>query len=326
MKRMILFMLLFMMIIPKCVDAYIVEGQDPYNYDRFVHDLKKLKAQYGENLQIKAIGESHFGRPIWAIRLGKAKENIIIIGSHHAREWITTNLIMVMMERYAAAYQNKDSFGPYPSKLLDQVSIWFVPMLNPDGIDIQTGKIPKHLQTQVVRMNQGSSNFSRWKANGVGIDLNRQYPSGWNELSTKRKPAYKEYKGQKPLEAKEVQALVRFVYDKAPLAAVSYHSAGHEIFWQFGKKQNIARDHFFAQGLANITGYRLSVPPKRAFGGGFTDWFIDEFKRPSFTLELTDFKQESNPPISLLPKEWERNKYVGFYLVAEMANHKFLFK
>ena len=38
--------------------------------------------------------------------------------------------------------------------------------------------------------------------------------------------------------------------------------------------------------MATSSGYALDVPISIAEGGGFKDWFISEFKRPAFTIEL----------------------------------------
>lgn len=266
------------------------------------------------------IGKSEFGKPIWAIKLGKGKENIVLVGTHHAREWISANLLMVMLERYADTYQKDVPFGQFDTKVLDKVAIWFVPMLNPDGVDIQQGDIPKNQKRKLTLMNNGSMDFTRWKANGLGLDLNRQYPSGWDKLPTKDGPSYKGYKGKQPLEGKEVQAFVKFIKELNAKSAIAYHSAGHVIYWQYGEQQNVYRDYFLASSLASLTGYQLAKPPLEATGGGFTDWFIDEFKRPAFTLELTNHVGESHPPMEKFHEEWIRNQFVGFYLASEMID------
>ncbi|MCU9612558.1 M14 family zinc carboxypeptidase [Caldibacillus lycopersici] len=297
--------------------AYTIEGKHPYDYEQLITDLNGLKQEYCNTLTIEQIGQSHLGKPIWAVHLGRGEKNILLVGAHHGREWITSNLLMMMLEHYANAYTNNIRVGWFEPSILDKVSIWFVPMLNPDGISIQQGKIPENMREKITSFNDGSTNYHRWKANGVGIDLNRQYPAGWSTVPSPSKPFYKFYKGKQPLEAKEVQALVQFVKKIKPQAAITYHSSGREIFWRYGNHQNIFRDFQIGQKLSFYTGYPLATPPKNATGGGFTDWFIAAFNRPSFTLELCDFQGETNPPIAQLHEEWERNQYIGFVLAEE---------
>jgi g-D-glutamyl-meso-diaminopimelate peptidase len=37
--------------------------------------------------------------------------------------------------------------------------------------------------------------------------------------------------------------------------------------------------------MARASGYTAAEPEGLAVGGGFKDWFIEEFRRPAFTIE-----------------------------------------
>jgi g-D-glutamyl-meso-diaminopimelate peptidase len=291
--------------------AEIVQTNQPYTYFTMENDLNALKAKYKE-IDVKVIGYTHFGRKISAVRLGKGKKNVLLIGSHHAREWMTSMLLMKMLETYASNEHGN---------IFDEVSIWFVPMLNPDGVTIQQNVIrefPADHQNRLMFMNEGWDHYIRWKANGEGIDLNRQYPAGWDELHCgPASPSYQFYKGKKPLEAAEVMALTKFVYEINPLIAVSYHSAGREIYWQYKNGKNLGRDRLLAKKIAKVTGYKLGKPPLEAEGGGFTDWFITTFHRPAMTIEISYLVGEQHPPLSVFKEEWRRNKGVGLVIAEE---------
>jgi g-D-glutamyl-meso-diaminopimelate peptidase len=231
---------------------------------------------------------------------------------------------MAMLESYSEAYQQNKQFGPVSTNILDEVSIWFVPMLNPDGVAIQQHNFkgfPTKHQKQLLLMNEGEGNFKRWKANGMGIDLNRQYPAGWDQLETEpNSPHFKAYKGKKPLESVEVKALSNFINEIDPMIAVSYHTAGREIFWHYKNGKELKRDKRIAKRIAKLTGYKLSKPEKDAVGGGFTDWFITAFHRPALTIEISYLVGETNPPLAVFKEEWKRNRYVGLKLAEEAKN------
>jgi g-D-glutamyl-meso-diaminopimelate peptidase len=298
--------------------ALMVETKKPYSYEVLGQDLMKIKKKYGKQVKIKSIGTTHFGRTIWAAKLGKGKKNIVLIGSHHGREWLTSMLLMKMLETYADAYGNNGYQSTY---ILNEVSIWFVPMLNPDGVVIQQNNIggfPTIQQERLLNMNEGSNNFERWKANGLGVDLNRQYPAGWESLPYEpTAPNFKSYKGEKPLEAKEVLAITKFISEVNPRIAVAYHTAGREIFWNYKNGEQLKRDNKIAKRIAKSTGYKLGEPEKEAVGGGFTDWFITTYHRPAMTIEIGTLVGETNPPLSVFKTEWKRNRYVGLKLAAE---------
>lgn len=298
----------------------VVNPKEVYTYEIMRDDISLLKVRYKDMLQVRKIGTSFYGKDLLAVKLGKGKKHILIVGAHHGREWLTASLIMKMLETYAEARAENSRLGPFSSGIFDEVSIWFVPMINPDGVAIQqnrTEDIPLSMKFYLFLLNEGSNNFLRWKANGQGIDLNRQYPAGWAELpSEPSQPLYQFYKGTKPLEAPEVQALVHFTYEVDPLIAVAYHSSGREIYWKY-KNKHEKRDKNIAWKLSSLTGYELSTPPPHAVGGGYTDWFITTFNRPGFTIEICPSVVETSPPLSAFEEEWERNKWVGVFLAEE---------
>jgi g-D-glutamyl-meso-diaminopimelate peptidase len=303
------------------VSAKIVKANKPYTYEMLEDDLAKIQKKYPKKIKIKSIGTTHFDRDIWAIKLGNGKKNVVLIGSHHGREWLTSIMLMKMLESYAASYDEKSLFGFKSHHILNDVSLWFVPMLNPDGVAVQQHDLqrfpPKH-QELLVKMNGGSTNFDGWKSNGLGIDLNRQYPAGWESLNRDpAAPSNKFYKGVKPLEAKEVRSLTRFIKEINPSIAVAYHTAGREIFWNYKNGKYLKRDKLIAKRISKLTGYKLAEPAKDAVGGGFTDWFITTYHRPALTIEISYLVGETNPPLSIFTKEWKRNRYVGLKLAAE---------
>jgi g-D-glutamyl-meso-diaminopimelate peptidase len=324
--KLIVLLFIFVQITPAISEAeQIVNAQEWYTYDRMREDLRLLNRKYNEEMQIKLIGKSEFGQNIWAAKIGKGKDNIIILGGHHGREWLTTSLVMTKLEYYLEAYKKGDNIFGYNSHILDDVSIWFVPMVNPDGIRIQQegiGFLTKHHQTRLIHMNENSMDFDRWKANGMGVDLNRQYPAGWKNIKEKTSvPSYQYYKGKYPLQAKEVRPVVQFTKELGPLMAVTYHSSGRVLYWYFKNNQAVVnRDKKIADHLSKLTGYELDQPEEHAVGGGFSDWFVSEFNRPSFTPEISYFVEDTNPPISVFQEEWNRNKKVGIYLVAQAKN------
>ncbi|QNF28201.1 MULTISPECIES: M14 family zinc carboxypeptidase [Metabacillus] len=297
-----------------------------YTYDRMKDQINSLAKTY--QLELKTIGQSEFGRDLLAVKVGNGSNSILITGSHHGREWLTTHVIMNMIEQYASAYEENQSLYGHNLNILDQISIWFVPMVNPDGVTIQQEgikELPLLLQDIYIDMNKGNEDFSRWKANGLGVDLNRQYPAGWERIEgSQRYAAFSHYKGQKPLEAKETLALSSFTEQVRPLASASYHTSGRLIYWYyFNEIEHLQRDHDLIEQVANKTGYEISYPPANAIGGGYTDWFIQTYKKPALTIELSFPVEETNPPLSVLEEEWQRNKEIGL-IMAKYAESEVL--
>ncbi|GIQ62349.1 hypothetical protein PACILC2_09170 [Paenibacillus cisolokensis] len=301
----------------------IVNPKQIYTYEIMVRDMKKLAERYPELIRIRSIGKSEYGREIWSMDLGNGPAVVLLNGSHHAREWITTVLLMALADRYAQAYVQNGTIGSYRAvDLLDRVTFRIVPMVNPDGVTLQqkgAGAFPAEVRPQLLRLNGGSSNFKRWKANAKGIDLNRQYPAGWGNIHNPAPaPGYKNYKGIRPIQAKETQAMVKLARETKPEIAVSYHSSGEILYWNFlTPAANVERDRQIANAYAALTGYRLVTPSKNPSGGGFTDWFIQEFGRPALTPEIGRYSGESNVPLTEWDRIWKQHRDIGGLLGGE---------
>ncbi|VEF47033.1 peptidase M14 carboxypeptidase A [Bacillus freudenreichii] len=309
----------------KATDISFVNPNRVYSYNHMAEDIKKLQKAYPDLIKYKVVGKSEYGRNIYAVSLGKGKPTTFINGSHHAREWLTTNLNMYMVEQYAKAYQKNSKIKGYDvRKILNETTIWFIPMVNPDGVTLQQQGLkafPKNTHASLIVMNNGSTNFKRWKANGKGVDLNRQYDAGWKTIKgNPGRPSYKNYKGKAPATASEVKAVLKLEAEIRPEIAVAYHSSGKILYWNYKQKSaDYRRDHAYAKTIGKMTGYGLVYPGPNPSGGGFTDWFIQKRKRPGFTPEISRYVYETNPPLSEFNGAWRENQAVGLYVAQESA-------
>ena len=164
----------------------IVPTNVSYTSDLLTLNINALKIVY-PFLELQTIGNSVLGRSIRAIKFGNGTKEILYVGSTHSNEWITTPLLMKFLENLSKSYVNNvNIFGINPKELFNGVSLYIVPMLNPDGVDLVTGLLTEN--TWGYRNAQRiSNNFpdipfpNGWKANIEGVDLNLQFPAGWNE-------------------------------------------------------------------------------------------------------------------------------------------------
>ncbi|WP_256865544.1 M14 family zinc carboxypeptidase [Paenibacillus sp. 32352] len=301
----------------------IVYPYQEYTYELMSEQIDKLAAAYPGLIEVRSIGTTNFGRDIKAVKLGKGEASVLIDGSQHAREWMGTNLILYMIDRYAYAYENNMKYNQYVVReLLDHCSIWFVPMVNPDGVTLQQkglGAFPEYYHDYLLSMNGGSDNFKRWKANASGIDINRQYPAMWTGIvNSPNYPMFKNYKGSEPAETAEATSMIHFTYQIDPEIALSYHTSGEVLYWYFNTlPEHMARDKKMADSISAMTGYSQVKPVKDPSGGGFTDWFIAQFGRPGFTAELGPYQEETELPLWTFTDIWNENQEIGLYLAYE---------
>lgn len=299
----------------------IVNPFQTYTYEQMQKDIEKLANTYPDLIRAEVIGKSVDGRNIYALKMGKGNVEIFFNAAHHAREHITTNLLMEMIDTYAQAYMKGIAVDGYSARpILDRTSIWFVPMVNPDGVTlVQKGHKSAKNPQYVLKLNGYSTDFRAWKANIRGVDLNRQYPADWENIKfNPGKPGPLNYKGPKPLSEPEAKAIFDFTNRHNFKTAVSYHSSGEILYWNFHQDSyRYNRDLAIARMIQGKTGYRLVFPGPNPSGGGYTDWFILAHKKPGFTPEVSPYVKEMPVPIGNFPRIWNQNKTIGLMLAYE---------
>lgn len=256
--------------------------------------VQGLQARY-PFLAAGEIGRSALGKPLWRLRIGGGERRVLCNASHHANEWICTPLLLKFCEELAAAFAGGEKLaGICAAALLSRAAITLVPAVNPDGIDLVTGELQGgEAYREALRMARDYPRFAfpeDWSANLRGLDLNLQYPAGWERARAIKfaqgitSPAPSGFVGPAPLSAPESRALYDYTLALCPALTLSYHTQGRVIFWRYdGQEPPGARQ--IGEALAHASGYALADTPSDASWAGYKDWFIDSFNRPGYTVE-----------------------------------------
>lgn len=89
------------------------------------------------------------------------------------------------MYEYCSAIQSNSTIWGFSAKnLFESVSIYIMPIVNPDGVDLVTGALAPssayYKQAQKIASSFPNIPFpDGWKSNIRGVDLNLQFPAGW---------------------------------------------------------------------------------------------------------------------------------------------------
>ena len=158
------------------MDENIVPTNISYNSDILRLNIANLLRTYNF-LNVQIVGNSVLGKPIYVIKLGKGKKQVFYSASIHANEWITSVVLMKFIEDYAKAYINNDTLYNYSVRnLFNNCSIFIMPMVNPDGVDLVTGNLLTS-SSAYIQANNISNQFptipfpNGWKANINGESL-----------------------------------------------------------------------------------------------------------------------------------------------------------
>lgn len=245
-----------------------------------------------------SIGQSWEGRELYCIKIGVGEKICVYVGSHHSLEWCTTEILMRFANEFCECFKKENKIKGYNTKtVMTKTTIYIIPMLNPDGVELNINGISKEhpLYERVTKMNGNSDIFDEWQANIRGVDLNHNYNAAFGDGKMRERQqgifsgGKTRYGGEYPESEKETVALCYFVRSIKPDMVMAFHSQGREIYYDFrGKLPKNAEG--LAAIYAKMCGYTLSKPVGIAAVGGFKDWFIEEFDLPGFTIEAGEGK------------------------------------
>jgi g-D-glutamyl-meso-diaminopimelate peptidase len=272
--------------LPRRVISPIVSGRRNYDYKALTADISMLADIY-PFIEVNTIGQSVLGKPIQEIRLGKGIKKVQINASFHANEWITTPILMALLNSFLLSIANvRPIRGVSTMPLYDSVDLSIVPMVNPDGVDLVLNGPPPEVREEVISINRGSTDFTGWKANIRGVDLNNQFPAKWDfekQRSEQSDPAPRDYLGEAPLTEPESIAMAELAKDNQFDRMLAFHTQGAEFYWGY-EGMEPPESEVIAQEFERVSGYR-AVQYIDSFAG-YKDWFIQDFRMPGFTIEL----------------------------------------
>lgn len=277
-----------------------------YSYDMMLKDIESIN--YAE---ITNIGISYGGKIIPCLHIGsKYGKQLIICSGIHAREHITSLLAIKLLDYYAKREEDLCGCG-----------IYFIPMANPDGVDLCIDGLDsiKSLwdKNNLLKINHGCCDFTLWKANLCGVDLNVNFDAKFGTgIANINFPNSENYIGEYPLSEPETQALAEFTLKINPAAVICYHCKGEVIYWKFYQTNNLLRDTILADILSESTGYALLDETGSA--GGYKDWCIQKLNIPAFTIEVGNDTFPHPFPYSEIDNIFNRNKDVPALLLKNL--------
>lgn len=262
-----------------------------YDYFETKRAIRKLGAEY-PFLQTSVIGHTAGGRDIPLIQIGRAEEYVLFTAAFHGSEYITTFLLFKFIEEISDAIKNDTPLAGFNMRrIMTGRGILFVPVVNPDGVEISIHGFPQGGYSAAALRQICKGDHRKWNANLRGVDINHNFDADWASLHRRERdagiygPAMTRFGGYKPESELETQALVRLCRTLRIRHALAFHSQGEVIYWNYGNKIP-PRAQKMAEIMSSSSGYELDTPEGLASGGGFKDWFIKEFSRPGFTIEV----------------------------------------
>ena len=281
----------------------IIKINKNYNYNILKNDLVFLNYEY-PFFEINNIGKSTLGENILYIKLGSGNKKLFINASHHACEWITSLVTMMFIEKYLFLYKYGQNYKGYDIKeLWNNVSLYIVPMVNPDGVNLSL-KNKKIINNNLYKdiWKNYENNLYIWKSNIRGVDLNLNYPAGWNQAVKNKlkkginKPGPRDYPGPNAVSEIETKNMINFTELNRFDMTISLHSQGQEIYWNY-LNYKIEKAYEIGKKFEKVSNYLLTKPSYFSSFAGYKDWFIEKYRKPGYTIEIG--KGEEGKPLKL---------------------------
>ena len=286
----------------------VVPQDTPITSELLNYIIRGLEARYPA-LSSFSMGRTAGNRNLPLLRVGQGPRIAFYNASHHANEWITTPLVMGLLEKYLQAEAFGEPLeGENVKTIAKNTSLLLAPMVNPDGVDLVLGAVTQQEQraAEEIAQNYPEIPFPQgWKANLRGTDLNLNYPARWDQAREIKyeqgflTPAPRDFVGPTPLSEKESRAMFDVTKEVVPDITISWHTQGQEIYWKFLNLEPEGARRL-GQQMALSSGYDLSEIPYASSFAGYKDWFIQDFDRPGYTIEAG--LGENPLPLDQLPQ------------------------
>jgi len=286
-----------------------------YDYDKLQRDVKMLTDNY-DIIEVFGIGQSVMGKEIPCLKIGKGEKKLLLSGAYHGLEYLTSAFLVKFLANYTISLMTDTPICGYNAKeLFDKVTLFIVPMVNPDGVDIAVNglDITNEFHRRLISM-VGIHSFNHvWQANVNGVDINHNFDANWQ--MTVDKPSPTKYGGECAESESETKAITELVRKEKIDMLLAFHSQGKEIYYDFDGMTGV-RSLEIAKKMAQESGYAVCIPEGSASYGGCKDWFIKEFGKEGFTVEIGLGK---NPlPMKMLDEVYEENARIVLCAMQEI--------
>jgi carboxypeptidase T len=284
------------------------EYQNPSEVEAYV---KKYNNLYPNLTKLVSIGKSLEGRDIWALKISdNANENeveeptILYNSMHHAREVMTPEMGLDIIEYLLDNYDTNSQVKSW----VNENQFWIIPMFNVDG------------------NNKMWNDDSFWRKNtrgGYGVDLNRNYPQGWNSCNgSSGSQSSQTYRGPKPASEPETRAMMDFIAEHRPVFDISYHSYSELVIYPYGCKGDRAETYDVVEKIGKEIARLIDYEPGTAWellynaDGGDIDWMYAAYQVIPYVIELNSRWQGFHPKYNRWrDKTVQRNRDGWQYLI-----------
>ncbi|MCB9255292.1 MAG: carboxypeptidase regulatory-like domain-containing protein [Bdellovibrionaceae bacterium] len=231
-----------------------------YDREESLNVLKGLERDYPDYARVYNLNEwlglpkTPDGNALYALQVSERpgvvedEPKMLVIGQHHAREVTTHHIVLdsatALLKSVAAGEESAKKF-------VKDSSIWFVPVVNPDGLQ-HVFEVDRMWRKNRARNSDGSR----------GVDLNRNYAFKWGACGMNSPIGASEvFKGPSAQSEVEVQVMDKLNAKLRAQYVLSFHSYGNEVLYPYlcGDMAESEIYYGLRDRLADKLGYGMRV-------------------------------------------------------------------
>ncbi|MEW6027066.1 MAG: M14 family metallopeptidase [Planctomycetota bacterium] len=199
------------------------------SYEEITGFINRLAAQAPETMQVREIGRSVQGRPIYAVEIGSGKNALYMDAVHHGNEVITPMVALYFLRQLVTRSDAKQI-----RELLASTRFYLIPCVNPDGYAAER------------------------RVNANKVDPNRNYSEAWAESD----PSSNESQngGKAPFSEPETRAVSEFIALNIEniRIALTLHSGIDRIHYSKNSYERPTKHNYEIYTYLSETGRKLS--------------------------------------------------------------------
>ena len=238
-----------------------------HTYDEGVAWLDSISAELSRGHQRQVVAGLEHRGPQHLVRARLAtipscdepeEPEILFDALHHAREVMTSEMVLMLTEYLAEQYEAGD---PEITALLDENAVYMVPWSTPTATSTTSRPTPTAAAC-------GARTGATTATAPIGVDLNRNYPYEWGcDNGSSGNPSDETYRGPSPGSEPETQAMMQFINAHDFVIRQSFHTYGDLTLYPWGYTTADTPDHatFVRDGRGHGPVQRLHA---RAAGRG----------------------------------------------------------
>jgi len=295
-------------------------------YDDVLQELEQIVIDYPEICSLSDIGDSKgkiyfqngndvyqdYQHDLWMLKISdnvsesEDEPAVYFVGAHHAREPISTEVVMGIINHLLNAYGIDDEI----TNMINESEIYIVPIVNPDGHKVVLDQLNTNWRKNASDNNEDGL-FEYYDYSPDGVDANRNYGWEWGGAGSSGDPTEWTYRGTSAFSEPEVEAIKDLMASHQFVSGISYHSYSELVLWPFAYSDAaLAPDHeameelgvSMAATIPRISGSGTYTPEQSndlyPASGVTEDWAYGEHGIFSMLIELA---QQFIPPASQVP-------------------------